>query len=328
MTEALAGEMLPDIEGDIYKAIEKEITMWPVRTNWASKLGSPCERQGVHNRVDWDKKEKHGVTLEMIFQGGKVIEKHIARTYLMKAGYDIVEEDRSIDTERSGIIRKLQIGGKLDFVVRKSGKKAEYPVEAKSINQFDWEKINSIEDMTASPKLWMKAYPAQLMMYLFGKDYETGLFLLINKATYQPKVIWVQLDYIYTEALLQKAQRINGHVAKGTYPVRIPYDEKVCGRCDYANVCLDDVTRAQAQIVTEADAEEKLDELEALKKKVRPLNDRVEEINNWKKAAFNGVEKAIVGGWMIIGRMMHKKSFTVPESEYWQVTPKRPGGKR
>jgi CRISPR/Cas system-associated exonuclease Cas4 (RecB family) len=277
----------------------------------------------------------------MIFDGGKMIEQHIAKDYLQNAGYDIVEADRSIDSERSGTLRKLQIGGKLDFVIRKNplGDPAgfyekshtryhEYPCEVKSMNQFGWEKINSVEDMIASPKPWIKAYPAQLMMYLFGKDYETGLFLLINKATYQPKVIWVQLDYLYTEELLQKAGRINKHVEAGTYPDRIPYDERICGKCDYANVCLDDVTRAQAQIVTDAEAEDRLDELEEMKKKAKPLNDRITELNDWKKKAFDGVEKAIVGGWLVIGRLVKRKGFTVAESESWQVTPKRPGGRK
>lgn len=319
---------LPDIEGDIRSAIEKDITMWPVRSNWASKLGHPCERQAVHNRVDWDKKEKHSVTTEMIFQGGKVIEKHVARVYLQKANYDIVEEDRPIDTERSGILRKLQIGGKLDFVIRKAGTKQEYPVEVKSMNQFDWEKINSVEDMTASPKPWIRGYPAQLMMYLFGKDHETGLFLLVNKATYEPKVIWTQLDYIYTEELLQKAGRINAHVEKKTFPDRIPYDDKLCGRCEYANVCLDDHLRAQAQIVTDAEAEEKLDELDELKKKVKPMKDRIEEIDDWKKKFFDGVQKAIVGNWAVTGRLVKRNGFTVEPKEFWQVSPKRLGVKK
>lgn len=319
-------EQLPDIVGDIYKAIEKDITIYPVRSNWCSKLGHPCERQAVHNRIDWDKKSRHSVNSEMVFNGGRVLEKHVARVYLQKAGYDIVEEDRPIDTEASGMLRKLQISGKLDFVIRKTGTKTEYPVEVKSINQWDFEKINSVEDMTLSSKIWQRGYPAQLQLYLIGKNAETGLFLLINKATYEPKVIWCQLDYQYVENLLQKAARVNKHLEANTYPERIPYDDKICGRCEFAHVCLENYVRAEAQIVTDQHIEDKLDEMEMLKVKAKPMNDRIEELKEELKKRFDGVEKAIVGRWMVIGRLMSRKGFTVEPKEYWQPSYKKIGG--
>jgi CRISPR/Cas system-associated exonuclease Cas4 (RecB family) len=325
MTATLTPE-LPDIVGDIHKAIAADITSYPVRSNWCSKLGHPCDRHAVHNRQDWDKKEKHSTTTEMIFQGGKVLEKHVARVYLQKAGYDIVEEDRPVDTERSGTLRKLQISGKLDFVIRKTGTKTEYPVEVKSINQWDFDKINSVEDMTLSPKIWQRGYPAQLMLYLFGKDTETGLFLLINKATYEPKVIWTQLDYAYVENLLQKAERVNKHVADGTYPERIKYDDKICGHCEFAHVCLENYVRAEAQIITDQTVEDLLDEMEELKVRAKPMNDRIEEIKEMLKRKFDGVAKAIAGKWMVIGRMVSRKGFTVAEKEYWQPSYKKIGG--
>lgn len=323
MSEALT-EALPDVEGDIRKAIEKEISSYPVRSNWASKLGHPCERQAVHNRVDWDKKEKHSVTTEMIFQGGKVIEKYIARTYLIKADYDIVEEDRAIDTEGSGMLRRLMIGGKLDFVIRKTGTKKEYPVEVKSMNQFDWEKINCIEDMTLSTKVWQRAYPAQLMLYMIGKNYETGMFLLINKQTYEPKVIWAQIDWQYTENLLQKAGRVNAHVTAGTLPDRIDYDDKICGRCEYAHVCLEEWMRKEATILTDEAIEQRLDELETLQSAAKPTNDRIEELKEWRKEEFNGVEKAIAGKWMIVGKQMEGRTQVV--KPHWKVSVKKIGG--
>lgn len=318
-------EALPDVVGDIHRAIDKEITNYPVRSNWASKMGHPCERHAVHNRLDWDKKEKHSSTREMVFQGGKVLEKNVARVYLQKAGYDIVEEDRPIDTERSGTLRKLEISGRLDFVIRKAGEKREFPVEVKSMNQWDWEKINSTEDMTLSQKVWQRGYPAQLMLYLFGKDAETGLFLLINKATYEPKVIWCQLDYQYTETLLQKAKRVNEHVAAGDYPHRIEYDDNVCGRCEFAHICLPDYIRAEAKIVTDQAVEDMLDEMEELKVKAKPLNDRVDEIKEAMKRTFEGVQKAVAGKWIVVGKLVKRTGFTVEPKEFWQTSYKKLG---
>ena len=319
-------EALPDVIGDIHKAIASEIRSYPVRSNWCSKLGHPCERHAVHNRTDWDKKQKHSVTTEMIFQGGKMIEKHIARTYLIKAGYDVVEEDRPVDTERSGTLRRLQISGNLDFVIRKSGTRKEFPVEVKSINQWDFENINSIEDMTLSKKVWHRGYPAQLMLYMFGKDFETGMFLMINKATFEPKAIWTQLDYDYVEKLLKKAESTNKHMAAGTLPERIEYDDSICGRCEFAHVCLPDYMRSEAKVMTDPEMEDKLEELEALNVKVKPINDRVEELKDWRKKQFDGISKAIVGKFMVFGKLMKRKGFTVDDKEYWTVNSKRVGG--
>ena len=318
-------EALPDVVGDIHKAIAAEIQSYPVRSNWCSKLGHPCERQAVHNRADWDRREKHSSTTEMMYQGGKVMEKYVARVYLQKAGYDIVEEDRPIDTEKSGTLRKLQISGRLDFVIRKPGDPREFPVEVKSMNQWDFEKINSVEDMILSTKPWQRAYPAQLMLYLFGKDTETGLFLLINKANYEPKAVWCQLDYQYVENLLQKAGRVNKHLADGTYPDRIEYDDKICGRCEYAPVCLENYMRTEAKIMTDPQIEDKLDEMEFLKGKAKPLNDRLEEVKEELKRVFDGIEKAVVGKWMAVGKLVKRAGFTVEPKEYWQTSYKKLG---
>src|SRR5689334_21584856 len=111
-------EILPDIAAEIHAEVAKDIQLIEPRSDWASSLGHPCARYGVHRRLDWQRKPLHSTTTQMLFNLGKVVEKHIAKDYLERAGYTILEHDRPISTEKSGMISRLLIGGKLDFVYR------------------------------------------------------------------------------------------------------------------------------------------------------------------------------------------------------------------
>lgn len=312
-------EILPDIAAEIHAEMKKEIQMIEPRSNWASSLGHPCARYGVHRRVDWQTKPLHSSTTQMIFNGGKMIEKHIAKDYLERAGYDIVEHDRPISSDRTGLMKKLDIGGKLDFICRKGN--FEFPVEVKSMQSYDWEKINTIEDLLFSKKVWHKTYPGQLTLYLLGKDYEIGCFLTINKATFEPKIIWVHLDMTYAEELAQRAELINKHLAAKTYPDRIPYDDQICGKCDFAKVCLGDVLRTEAEILTSEDLISKIEKRETLKEPAKEYKDLDDEI----KHELNAIPKnekpkftGLAGDFTIIGKEVRQKGYTVDDKVYWQ----------
>lgn len=310
-------EILPDIAAEIHQSMQGDIKMVEPRSNWASSLGHPCARFGVHRRLDWQSKPMHSTTTQMIFNGGKMIEEHIAKDYLERAGYTIVEHDRPIATERSGMIQRLQIGGKLDFICRKGD--FEFPVEVKSMQSYDWEKINTIEDLLFSKKTWHRTYPGQLCLYLLGKEYEIGCFLNINKATFEPKIIWVHLDMTYAEELVQRAEVINQHVAAKTYPDRIPYEDQICGKCDFAKVCLGDIVRTEAEILTNEDLISKLEKREQLKEPAKTYAELDKEI----KHDLKGIKKGVAGDFAIIGKEIQQKGYTVEEKAYWQTSIKK-----
>ena len=302
-------KILPDVSAEIKASFEKDIRRAQPMSNWASKLGHPCLRHLVHHRLDWDKAQKHGVELELIFNGGKVLEQAIAKPYLERAGYEIVEMDRPIQTMDNEIFRKANINGRLDFICRKDG--FEFPVEAKTMAPHIFNKVESIEDLLFSKHVWHRQYPGQLMMYLLGKNYEIGMFILINKVNFEPKHIWIHQDYTYAEELIQKATRVNEFVAKREYPDRINYDPSICGKCEFADICLGDIDRTEAELVTDAHWPEILDEYLLLKKERKPLNDRYEELDAVIKKRFEGVEKAIVDDFLVTGRYIERKEFTV-----------------
>lgn len=313
-------EILPDVGAQIVEAFQKDVKLRPALSNWASRIGHPCTRHLVHARLDWEKKPLHDGRREILFNYGKMIERHIARQYLEKAGYTIVEHDRPVQNESSGLLKRVKLHGYLDFIVRDPNG-WEFPVEVKGVQPWTWEKATTIEDLLFAKHVWTRQYPGQLMVYLLGRDYEIGMFLMINKANGLPRAIWVEQDYTYAEELIQKAETVEKHVTAGTYPDRIEYDESVCGSCDFAHVCLPDTLRTEVDVLTDPDLIAELEERESLKDAKR----RYDEVDKAVKERLQGIPKAAVGDFAIFGKTVERKSYTVEAGSYWKTDIKRLG---
>lgn len=208
------------------KMMEGRRRVFPCRGNRASNF-DVCERKMVYSITNWQDKTLPSLDLQYIFDAGNVWERATVRR-LEEAGVEI--EQRQRDFEYQGITAHI------DGMVRVDGK--PYPIEIKSMSQYIWEQINTVEDMTKSDKSYLRKYPAQLQLYLLMSNAEKGCFVLVNKQTSRVKEIWMTLDYAYCEELLKKAERVDCHVDAGTLPDRIPYDPDMCDRCDFAHICL------------------------------------------------------------------------------------------
>lgn len=315
-------EILPDVTGQIKAAIEKEIKIFPPTSNWASRIGHPCMRYLVHSRLDWDKTPKISVEKKMMFDLGHVLEQHVAKIYLEKAGYKIVEMDRAVQDEPSGLLRRVKLHGKLDFVCQDPNG-WEFPVECKGVHPNTWNAVDSIEDLLFAKHVWTRQYPGQLMVYLLGKAYPIGMFIMINKVTAEPKHIWLHQDYTYAEELIQKAEKVNAFVDAGTYPDRINYDESICGRCDFAEVCLPDLLRSESEVIIDEDFINMLEERERLK----PAAKRYEEVDEAAKKRVRNLPRVIAGNFAIFGKEVVRKNYARgPEIEPtvgWKVDIKR-----
>ena len=55
-----------------------------------------------------------------------------------------------------------------------------------------------------------------------------------------------------------------------------------------------------------------------LKKERKPLNDRYEELDEMIKKRFEGVDKAIVDDFLVTGRWIDRKAFTVEAKRSWR----------
>ncbi len=295
----------PDIVSAVYEATRRKIRNYPVKANRASECGHPCERYLVLSRTRWQEKVLHGPELEFIFSGGRLIE-DLALAQLRDAGFEVTEQQRAFEWPA------LQLTGHLDCILRVDG--TGYPVEVKGLAHHSWAAVNSVEDMLNSSQVWMRKYPAQITMYLLNSGRERGLFYLVSKSTYAPKVIWVDLDYDYAEEICQRLERVNAHVAAGTLPEPVE-DPQVCEGCGFLHVCLPEVKGKALEITDEPRLVELLERREAL----APAKAEYESVDRELKKALEGKEKLVVGDWLVTGKQVFRKGYTVADSSYWQT---------
>ena len=294
---------MPDIAAKVLEAKGRKASNRPVHVNHASEIGHPCERYLVLLRTNWKDRKIHSAQTECIFEAGRVME-GVSLRDLEEAGFQVIEQQRTFDWPA------LQLTGHLDAKVVIDGK--AYPWEVKSLNHFDWLKMNSFEDFIHARKYWLRKYPAQMTTYLLLTGSELGAIYLKDKATWLPKVIWIRLDYDYAESLLKKVERVNEHVKNGTRPEGIN-DPLICGDCPLNHVCLPAVTNEPLEML---DDEELLDKL---KRRDELSNAHFEylEIDEEVKAQIKG-RKIAVGDYLITGRWVEPKG----KSRYWvsQIT--------
>lgn len=304
---------LVSIKDKIAEAFKKEQRVYPCRSNRASSLGHPCERYLVYMRVAWDKKALPPVTREYIYNGGRMIEKHIAMEYLQKAGFNPTNQDRDFEFKKYGIT------GHIDCYIENydlDNLRQRFPTEIKGISPYDFVKIDSTEDMTKSKKVWVRGYPAQLQTYLLLSEFEYGLFLIINKLTYEPKEIPMAIDYEFCEELVKKAERINNHVAKGTFPERLA-EFDVCMNCPFRHICLPDLRALEGiEILDSGEVEAQIER----KIELSPLVKEYNEIDKQIKKTIEGKDKLSIGRFFISGKWIEfTKSATMEQKiKFWK----------
>lgn len=207
---------------------------YPVNANWASQLGHPCERYLWHNRKDWEQKKPRdwkGVGIR-----GNLIADWWKR-HMSEKGYTVTEAERPLS---QALRERFQISGKIDGRIGLKGTAKPRLYEFKTMNEHEYKRVNTYEDIADSHKDYIRMYIAQIQTYLYDMNEEAGLFIICNASTLEWKAIVVYLDYTYVEWLLQRAERVNKAVTLNQPPARMAYG-KTCQRCDYAHICLPDI---------------------------------------------------------------------------------------
>lgn len=296
-----------DVVAKVEEAKKKKQRLYPCRSNRASQLGHPCERYLVYMRTRWEEQSLPSIELEFIWEGGRMIEK-MALQQLEEAGLEPSNQGRDFEDKNFGIT------GHIDCYISANGNK--YPMEIKGTSPFQFDKIDSVEDMIHSKKVWVRSYPAQLQLYLYLANKEIGLFYILNKLTYKPKAIWMQLDYEFCDGLLKKAKRINEHIVNKTLPDRIT-DFDVCMDCSFRHICLPDLKALEGvTIIDNQELEDKLDRYHELKALMVESN----QIDSYLKTTLEGKNNLSIGKWFISGKYITKHLSAQPAKElrYWQ----------
>ena len=284
----------------VLEAKERKIEQWPITANRASELGHECLRYLVLNRTRWQEKTLHGARLQMIFDMGRMVEDLVSQD-LREAGFTVVEQQRSFSWA------KYQITGSIDFKLSIDGK--VYPTEVKSAAPHPFGSINSVVDMLHHKYHYMRKYPAQLTLYLLMDNKEEGLFLFKNKSTGELKEIWMDLDYDFAETLVKKAEAINRHVAEGTLPEPMEYNEDICSECAFVHICMPDRIGKEVEVTDDS----ALLELVTRYMELKPGAKEFDEVNERITKLVQGREKILVGDYFIEGKWVERKVYHVPD---------------
>jgi len=203
--------------------------------NYASELGHPCAKHLVYARLNWKEREPMDVDGAYRVEEGNRAEWWLTKD-LGDIGFKVNEAQRSFG------IPELQLRGRVDGllplnrVVKSASSFAQVPVEMKTINPNYWETTRTVEAIRRHRGWWIRGYPSQLNAYLYASSTPFGFFILKTFGK-KPRVLPMIKNPDLWSADVAKLQLVNAHVAAGTYPEPIPFEDQVCGMCDWAHLC-------------------------------------------------------------------------------------------
>lgn len=266
-----------------------ESKTWPVRSNYASKAGHSCERYLYYMRHDWDKAETRywggvGILGNMVADWWKM--------YMVGKGFKLIHDQLPLSDEMA---KKYQVGGRIDGRVG-WGDISPVLYEFKTMAPHIYDKINEYDDFANSKSDYLRAYPAQIQLYLLSLNEEAGLFVLCNKQNLDWKMIPVYLDYGYCEWLLKRLERVNKANERGIPPERIGYGS-TCETCDFKTTCLPDIRNEGLEMVDNERLEFLLNERENSKEAHKVY----ETVDEEAKTIAKAVGKNFMCGsdWMV-----------------------------
>lgn len=301
-----------EINGKLFKTKADKIKVYPCLHLRASNLGHPCERYLYLLIKHWDEQKPHDVGLQNIFDLGNTIEEHTIKT-IKEAGYEVVTPTcRSWQIDVKGGI----ITGREDIRIKDENGEL-IPVEIKGLSPFDYDKLNTVDDFFKSKKAHIRAYPAQLYVYMLKFSKEKAFFALTNKLTGETKFIDVPFDYDLGEQFLSKAERIYKALASEEPPQACDNIE-FCEGCPLAHIC-GECRRTPADV----DIDDELDELINRKESLKEAKRQYDETDAEIKKRVGEREKIITGQYLIERKATFKKAYTVPESTTYRLYIKR-----
>lgn len=295
---ATLNELIEDITKKRKHQLQKGNQRMIPRNFYASNIPD-CKRQMVYSLLDWDKKDTPDDGLLSLFEAGKKEENNIIKM-LLDLGFEVINQQNPITIKnRAG---EIICSGRIDGKIVYNGLKIPY--EIKSMNDYSFQQLNTIEDFEKSPL--HRKYIKQLQLYLIGNEIEVGMFIISNFR--QIKLIPVYLDYGLCEQITQQLESAWEFVKQKKYPDPITYNPKICDWCPWEFLCTKQVTNKPAEFINNKELEELLErrfELEQSAKEYKELDERI-------KAPFkkNGVLNAIIGTkFEIIGRKQARTTY-------------------
>ena len=277
------------ISKKLHDTTEAKITIYPCNNLRASNIGHPCERYLYLLVKNWEDQKPIDVTTQCIFDLGNKMEEY-AISKLKESGYEVVTP-----TVRSWRIDDPLITGREDILIKDPESGELLPGEIKGISPFEYDKLNSIQDFLNSKKHYIRAYPMQLLTYMWKFNKEHGLFFIVNKLTGELKPIdlFLKDHEPLMLQMLDKATRVNKAIATNTMPEPID-DQSVCDHCPLSHIC-----GHSFAIPTDVETDDELDELIEQRDALKESKKQYEDLDSQIKEKVGDRPKVLSGKWLI-----------------------------
>lgn len=303
---SLSAVLALDIQERRNKDLDAKINAYPRAVPILSDIGE-CDRQICYSVTNWKDRPLHDSELQARFDAGNLWEREL-NAMLNNLGYNVSRQQMPVDIKaRDGTTIAR---GKIDGIITYHSTKIPY--EIKTTHPNIYARIETYDDFQKKP--WLRKYTRQIQMYLYGNNCEEGLFI-ITDCLGHIKTIPVYLDYGECELILKRLEAVHEHLKAGTLAPRIEYRDDVCGKCPFAKTCLQDIMRTEAEILTSDVLLGKLEQREKLKAAAKEY----EELDGEVKKELQGIKKGVAGEFVIIGKEVNRKGYTVEDKAYWQV---------
>lgn len=283
------------------------------RFNYASDAGwvDDCLLHLVLKRLHPEKELLHGVDLQRIFEEGKRQEK-LLRQELRDSGIEILKEKKKLSWPDYKL--KLDLD---DFILANGDK---YPIEYKSCNPNTFRTVARMTDpmeMLESRFVWMRHWPAQLLLYEACTKLDPGIFLFKHKDDGRKHQLNCPLNINYTERILAGLADVNEMVEKKKLPR--PEWTDACKNCGFLETyCFPDqpITQDRVPFVTDEEAEVMLtrrQEIEDMEDgKILRLSKEHAKLDKAIKERYRG-ESVVIGNWKITSNPYDTTIYDVPQ---------------
>lgn len=302
---------------------------WLMRDTWsrshqsnrASAIGDPCERRLYLWRTAGDQAAEMGPSVRAILGMGTELEP-IIRRRLEALGFQVTATGTAFPSN------KYEISGTTDVVLLHEGR--QFIGEIKSINGYDFETLNTAQDLADSRKAWLRKWLDQTMLYLYlaettearrPQPIAGAVLILFSKQSGELKAIPIRMDYDRVQGLLDKADRLNEAVRTQTPPAFLT-DPVECRRCPFfSRACFPPLDFGEGMNVhQDQDLEEALDRREELAPAGkeyasldRRVKDRVKAIADGKSGLWS------VGRWVIQTTKRDRKGYEVKPFSFLEM---------
>ena len=268
-----------------------------------------CDRHNVYSMTEGDQRTRWDAFVQAKLDAGREWEQ-ITKRELAALGYEpmLAGETVEIKNRRGEVIAR----GRTDCSLRRINddhRAKLYPVEMKQMQTHMWSQITKWQDLLRNP--WTKKYVRQLFLYMYGKGIDEGLFHLGDFQGHW-KLIPVHLDYEFVEDAISKIERATEAREKGVLPGRIPFDNALCGRCQFAHVCIPDIKTLGIEQIGNKTTAALLERRDALSEKASEYA----KIDKTIRELFKDIKDGCytIGSFIITRKGVQQTKYDVPDT--------------